>query len=168
MMHFSLMGVKEQPRLCSFGGSSQAQGNVHRGLASRVSQHPSQNLITADVEPCDRPPPPPGSPGPFGPGTPEESEKSTPGQGPKSAQRVRPGVSKEYSFRTLLRLRGAFFGHFWGPAPGYSFRTLFGLFRGSGPEGPGRPCVGGGAGPIARFETPTPHPQSLLDLVVSF
>ena len=34
---------------------------------------------------------------------------------------------------------GALFGHFWGPAPGYSFRTLFGLFRGSGPEGPGRP-----------------------------
>ena len=48
------------------------------------------------------------------------------------------------SFRTLLRLRGALFRHFWGPAPGYSFRTLFGLFRGSGPEGPGRPCGGRG------------------------
>ena len=40
-------------------------------------------------------PPHTGSPGSFRPGTPEESEKSTPGQGPKSAQRVRPGVSKE-------------------------------------------------------------------------
>ena len=39
-----------------------------------------------------------GSPGPFGHGTPEESEKSpksTPGQGPKSAERVRTGVSRE-------------------------------------------------------------------------
>ena len=84
----------------------------------------------------------------------KESEKSTPGQGPKSAQRVRPAVSKESEkslkpdFRTLfglfLRLRGALFGHFWGLATGYSFRTLFGLFRVSGPEGPGRPCVGRG------------------------
>ena len=63
---------------------------------------------------------------------------------------MRPGVSKECesqvldSFRTLLRLRGALFRHFWGLAPGYSFRTLFGPFRGSGPEGPGRPCVGRG------------------------
>ena len=31
-----------------------------------------------------------------------------------------------------------------GPCPRYSFRTLFGLFWGSGPEGPGRPCVGRG------------------------
>ena len=81
----------------------------------------------------------------------KESGKGTPGQRPKSAQRVHPGVSKESekspkvrfldSFRTLLRLRGALFGHFWGPAPGYSA-----LFRGSGPEGPGR-----GAGPIATL-----------------
>ena len=26
-------------------------------------------------------------------------------------------------------------------SPGYSFRTLFGLLQGSGPKGPGRPCV---------------------------
>ena len=80
----------------------------------------------------------------------KESGESTPGQRPKSAQRVLLGVSKESesqvldSFRTLSRLRGALFGHFQGPAPGYSFRTLLGLFRGSGPEGPGRPCVGRG------------------------
>ena len=36
---------------------------------------------------------------------------------------------------------GALFRHFWGPCPG---GALFGLFRGSWPEGPGRP-VGGGA-----------------------
>ena len=84
----------------------------------------------------------------------KESGKSTLEQGPKSAKRVRPGVSKEskkslkLDFRTLfglfLRLQGALFRHFWGPAPGYSFRTLFGLFRSSGPKGPGRPCVGRG------------------------
>ena len=62
-------------------------------------------------------------PGPFGPETPEESGKSTPGQGPKSAQRVRPGVSKEP--------RG----------------THSGLFSDSsgvpGPKGPGDPVWGG-------------------------
>ena len=57
------------------------------------------------------------------------------------------------SFRTLLRLRGALFRHFWGPAPGYSFRTLFGLFPGSGPEGPGRPCVGRGQSQDRRLYT---------------
>ena len=40
-----------------------------------------------------------GSPGPFGPENPgrvrKESRKSTPGQGPKSPERVRPGVPKE-------------------------------------------------------------------------
>ena len=76
-----------------------------------------------------------------GPGNPrrvqKESGKSTPGQGPKSPERVRPGVSKESEkslkpdFRTLLRLRGALFPDLWGPAPEYSFRTLFGLLRGS-------------------------------------
>ena len=95
--------------------------------------------------------------GPFGPGTPEESGKSperVPGAGPqkcpKSAPRSLKRVRKESesqildSFRTLSTLRGALFGHFWGPAPGYSFRTLSGLFWGFGPEGPGRPCVGRG------------------------
>ena len=81
-------------------------------------------------------PPHTGSPGP------KESGKSTPGQGPKRAQRVRPGVSKESEkslksdFRTLFglfrELRGALFGHFCGLAPGYSFspdsfRTLPGF-----------------------------------------
>ena len=76
----------------------------------------------------------------------KESEKSTPGQGPKGAERVRPGVSKESEqslkpdFRTLLRLRGALFRHFWGPGPGYSFRTLP-RFR--APSGPGVPVWGG-------------------------
>ena len=36
-----------------------------------------------------------GSSGAFGPETPEESGKSMSGQDPKSAERVRPGVSKE-------------------------------------------------------------------------
>ena len=80
--------------------------------------------------------------------------KEYPGAGPQKCQKSAPRslkrVRKESktwlsdSFQTLLRLRGALFRHFWGPAPGYSFRTLFGLFRGSGPEGPGRPCVGRG------------------------
>ena len=69
----------------------------------------------------------------------KESGKSTPEQGPKSAERVRRRVSEESekspkesesqvldSFRTLLRLRGALFHHFWGPAPG----ALSGLFSG--------------------------------------
>ena len=80
-------------------------------------------------------PPDTGSPGPFGPGTREESEKSperVPGAGPQSAQRVR--------FETPVRTLWALLG----PWPGCSFRTLFGLFWGSGPEGPGRPCVGRG------------------------
>ena len=70
-----------------------------------------------------------GSPGPFGPGTPEESEKSTPGQGPKSAERVRPGVSKESEkslkpdFRTL-------FGLFW-DSGAHSFSTVGALPRGT-------------------------------------
>ena len=96
--------------------------------------------------------------GPFGPGNPgrvrKESGKSTPGQGPQSPERVHPGVLKESksqvvdSFRTLLRLRGALFRDFWGPAPGCSLRTLFGLFRVSGPEGPETLC----AGPMVRRE----------------
>ena len=102
-------------------------------------------------------PPHPGSPGPFGPGTPEESGKSTLGQGPKSTQRVLPGVSKESekspkpdfdSFQTLLRLRGTLFGHFWGPAPGYSFRTLPGFRARRARE----TLCGPGAGPITRVD----------------
>ena len=63
------------------------------------------------------------SPGRFGPGTPEESEKTLFGL-------------FETLGRTLSRLLGSCLG--------YSFQTLFGLFRRSGPEGPGRPCVGRG------------------------
>ena len=50
-------------------------------------------------------------------GLPEESKKSTPKQGPRSPK-------KSDSFRTLLRLQGALFRDFRGPAPGHSFRTL--------------------------------------------
>ena len=101
-------------------------------------------------------PPHTGSPGPFGPGTPKESEKSPErvprGRAPKvpkecalesqkSPKRVRK--SGLASIRTLLRLWGALFGHFWGPAPAYSFRTLFGLFWGlPGPKGSGDPVWG--------------------------
>ena len=103
------------------------------------------------------PAPKTGSPRPFGPRTPEESEKSpgksTPGQNPKECT---PQSQKESesqvldSSRTLLRLRGALFRDS-GPGvplpktPSFSFRSPFRLFRGSGPEGPGRSCVGGGA-----------------------
>ena len=99
-------------------------------------------------------PPHTGSPGPFGPENPgrvrKESRKYTLGRGPKSPERVRPGVPKESksqvldSFRTLLGLRGALFRDFWGPVPGYSFGTLFGLFRGSRARRARRPCVGRG------------------------
>ena len=98
-------------------------------------------------------PPHTGFSGPFGPRTPEESEKSAervpcdrapkvPKECALESQKSPKRTSVKPDFRTFLRLRGALFRHFWGPAPGYSFRTLFGLFRGSGPEGPGRPCVG--------------------------
>ena len=68
-------------------------------------------------------PPHTGSPGPFGSGTPEESEKS-----PERVLRARAPKVLD-SFRTLLRLWGALFRDFWGPGPGGSLRTLFGLFR---------------------------------------
>ena len=70
---------------------------------------------------------------------------------PQSPQRVRPGVRKESKkspklrFWTLLfGLRGALFGDSGGGASGAGglgtpLRTLFGLFWGSGPEGPGSP-----------------------------
>ena len=85
----------------------------------------------------------------------KESGKSTTGQGPKSAERVRPGVSKESKkslkpdFRTLLRLRGTLFRHFGALPRG----TLSGLFldsSGSGPEGVEETLCG--AGPIATLE----------------
>ena len=106
---------------------------------------------------CDWPRPTQGLPSPSGPEprkSPKRVRKEHPGPGPqkspKSAPRSLKRVRKESesqvsdSFRTLLRLRGALFGDFSGPGPGYSFRTLFGLFRGSGPEGLGRPCAGRG------------------------
>ena len=110
---------------------------------------------------CDRPRLTQGLPGPLGPEarkSPKRVRKEYPGAGPqkcpKSAPRSLKRVRKESesqvldSFRTLLRLRGALFGHFWGSGSGYPFRTLFGLFRASGPEGPGRPCVGRGRSPL--------------------
>ena len=76
------------------------------------------------------------SPGSFGPGE------------PQSPQRVRPGVRKESKKSpkrlltlTLFGLRGALFGD-WAPRgqrPRTPFRTLLGLFWGSGPEGHWRP-----------------------------
>ena len=91
-------------------------------------------------------PPGTGSPAPFGPRTPEKSPERVPRSGaPRVPKRVRPGVSKESEKSpTLLRLRGALFRDSGGPAPGDSFGTLFGLFQGSEPEGPGRPCAGQG------------------------
>ena len=79
---------------------------------------------------CDRPRPTQGLSGPLGPEprkSPKRVRKSTPGQGPKSAQRVRPGVSKD-SEKSLKS----------------DFRTLFGLFRDSGAHSLGTlgPCPG--------------------------
>ena len=119
----------------------QTRGKARKGLQSRT-------------KPCDRLRPTQGLPGPSGPEprkSPKRVRKEYPGQGPKSAQRVRPGVSKESEkslksdFRTLFGLfrdSGAHSLGTFGALPRSSFRTLFGLFRGSGPEGPGRSCVG--------------------------
>ena len=105
------------------------------------------------IEHLNLKPPPPGlllfwAPGPFGPGSPKESEKSPKGcpgasgpRGPRSPQRVRPGVRKESKkspklrFWTLFGLRGALSGDFEARRGGHPF----GLFGGSGPEGPGSP-----------------------------
>ena len=81
-------------------------------------------------------PPHTGSPGPF-PKVPKECALEC----QKSPRSPKGRVLD--SFRTLLRLRGALFRHFWGPAPG----TLSGLFSDSsgvpGPKGPGDPVWGG-------------------------
>ena len=68
---------------------------------------------------------------------------------------MRHGVRKESKkspklrFWTLFGLRGALFGDSGAPRGGTRFRTLFGLFWGSGPEGPGSPgdlCAWPGGG----------------------
>ena len=111
-----------------------------------------------------RPRPAQGLPGPSGPEprkspkrVPEESEKSprggTPGvpkecapESQKSPKRVRkPGFrlfsdSFETPGCTLSGLQGSRSGGLFPDSSG----TLFGLFRGSGLEGPGRPCAGRG------------------------
>ena len=83
----------------------------------------------------------------------KESGKSTPGQGPKSAQRVRPGVSKESEkslksdFRTLFGLFRDSGAHSLGTFGTLPRGTLSGLFSDSsgvpGPKGPGDPVWGG-------------------------
>ena len=117
----------------------------------------TENVERVDGQRLQLAPPHTGSPGPFGPEKPgrvrKESRKSTPKQGPKSPERVRPGVPKESktclldSFRTLLGLRGALFWDFWGPVSGYSFGTLFGLFRASRARRARETLCG--AGPVA-------------------
>ena len=89
----------------------------------------------------------------------KESGKSTPGQGPKSAQRVRPGVSKESEkslksdFQTLFGLFRDSGAHSLGTFGALPRGTLSGLFSDSsgvpGPKGPGSTLCG--AGPIARL-----------------
>ena len=91
--------------------------------------------------------------GPFGPGTPEVSEKSPEraprNRRPQKSRKSAPQSLKESErslksdFRTLLRLRDALFRDFWGPVPGCSFQTLFGLFWVPGPKGPADPVWGG-------------------------
>ena len=101
-------------------------------------------------------PPHTGSPGPFGPENPgrvrKESRKSTQGQGPKSPERVRPGVPKE-SEKSLKPDFWTLFGLFWdsgahsfGTFGALSLGTLSGLFSDagfSGPKGPGDSVWGG-------------------------
>ena len=115
-------------------------------------------LSTASWD-SDLPRPTQGLPAPSGPNpgrVRKESGKSSPGQGPKSPERVRKRVRKESesqlldSFRTLLRLRGALFRGFCL----YRFRTLFGLFWVPGPKGPG------GAGPIVLLGRKTDTTQA--------
>ena len=87
------------------------------------------------------------------PGTgPQKSRKSA----PRSPKRVRKESKTRWlldSFRTLLGLRGALFRDFWGPVPGYSFGTLFGLFRGSRARRARETLCG--AGPIALIQWAT-------------
>ena len=89
-------------------------------------------------------PPGTGSPGPEKPGTPEESEKSPERVPWRRTPRVPEGCAPE-SQKSPKRVRksgfglfsdsfatpGALFGDSGGPAPGDSFGTLFGLFRGA-------------------------------------
>ena len=88
-------------------------------------------------------PPHTGSPGLFGTGTPgrvrKESGKSTPGQGPKSAERVHPGSLKKVRIESESQVLDSF------ETPGRALwalprGTLFGLF--SGAKGPGDPVWG--------------------------
>ena len=79
---------------------------------------------------------------------PAAGPQKCPKSAPRSLKRVRKESESQAldSFRTLSRLRGAFFGHFWGPAPGYSFRTLL---RGSRARRARETLCG--AGPIASL-----------------
>ena len=94
------------------------------------------------------------APGPFGPGTPKESERVSRGLWPQGPKECAPESEK-----SLKRVRTCVFGLFsdsgahslgtlglpGASGPGTPFRTLFGLFWGSGPEGPGSPlCQAGG------------------------
>ena len=98
----------------------------------------------------------------------KESGKSTPGQGPKSAQRVRPGVSKESEkslksdFRTLFGLFRDSGAHSLGTFGALPRGTLSGLFSDSsgvpGPKGPGDPVWGGA--PFFLFAPFAGHPFS--------
>ena len=91
-------------------------------------------------------PPRTGSPGPFPRKSPKRVPNESPEQDPQSAERVRSGVSKESEKCPKVRPFSDSFETLWRTLSGLgdSFETLFGLFRGSGPEGPGRPCAGRG------------------------
>ena len=76
--------------------------------------------------------------------------KEYPGAGPqkrrKSARRSLKRVRKESESQVLVSFSDSFEtpGHFWGPVPGYSFRTLISVSSGvPGPKGPGDPAWGG-------------------------
>ena len=105
--------------------------------------------------------------------SPKKVGKSTAGQGPKSAERVRPGVSKESEKSGFWLLSDTF------KTPGRTLSaplrpsmpqgTLSGLFLDSSgvPEphtGPGRPCV---AGPITTLVLEASR-QSMLNFRIWF
>ena len=99
----------------------------------------------------DRPRPAQGPPG-KNPGTfrkeSRKSPRSTRKSAPRSLKRVRKSGFRLFS-DSFWDSGAHSFGWLQGPASGDCFRTLFGLFRGSGREGPGDP-VWGGADPHSK------------------
>ena len=102
-----------------------------------------------------------------GPGTPEESGKSTPGQGPESAERVRPRVSKESEkspkvmFSDSFETPGRTLSALSGPCPGVLFLDFFRALPGFRAQR-ARETPVCGVGPIAMLELESQRPATGL------